>query len=115
MTKFQNMIALCDPVGTPFPWLDLRNLMPLDVKDRYQSESSSVLQVAPYRIPLNCMPFCHFDLNLALSPFWKSSQPPVVYLDILTSRLVKLHVISCDQLGYGQVNFGVRQTQSRAS
>lgn len=73
--------------------------MPPDVEDRYQSESSSsVLHFASYHIPLKCMPFCHFDLDLALSPSWKPSQPPVVYLDILTSRLVKLHVISCDQL-----------------
>lgn len=96
---FQNVIVLWDPVKTPSPWSDLRNLMPPDVEDRYQSESpSSVLHVATYCEPLNYMPFCHFDLDLAFSPFWKPSQPSVVYLDILTSRLVKLHVISCYQL-----------------
>lgn len=73
--------------------------MPPDVEDKYQSgSSSSVSYIALYCIPLDCMPFCHFDLDLAFSPFWKPSQPPVVYLDILTSRLVKLHVVSCDQL-----------------
>lgn len=44
------------------------------------------------------MPFREFDSNLALAAFGKPGQPPVVYLDILMYRLMKLHVISCDQL-----------------